>query len=65
MKKKLAKILIKRLEEWGFTSHTRECHQASHYGTVEDGIFIPDDEIVLEEWSNEDLINCVLDPEER
>jgi hypothetical protein len=63
MKKKLTELLIKRLKEWGFTSHRRECHQSSHYGTVEGGMFIPDDEIVLEEWNNEDLINCILDPD--
>lgn len=61
MKEKLAKLLITRLKEDGFHTHIRDCHQCSHYGKInEEGMFIPDDEIVVEDWNNEDFINWLL-----
>lgn len=66
MKEKLAELLIKRLNEDGFKSHTRHCIQCSHYGKIdENGMFIPDDEIMIEEWSNEDLINWLLNVDDK
>ena len=62
MKNKLAKILLKRLNETGFKSHYRIYEQPSHYGKVdESGIFIPDTDEVEEEWNNKDFINWLLD----
>jgi hypothetical protein len=63
IKKKLAKLLLQRIKDWGFTIHKRDCHQCSDYGTIdkETGQFLPDDEIVMEEWSNEDFIDVLLD----
>lgn len=63
--KKLAKILEKRLNDWGFQTHIRHCHQASDYGQVEDGVFVPDDEVVEECWNNKDFINWLLNADEK
>ena len=61
MKSTLAKVLLKRLEEWNFKFHRRECKEPSHYGTVdEDGNFVPDTDIVEENWDNKHFVNRLL-----
>jgi hypothetical protein len=58
----LSDILIKRLDDWGFKHHQRDCHQCSHYGEIDkNGMFVPDDEIVEEHSNNKDFINWLLD----
>jgi len=61
MKQELKTLLLERLKNWNFIFHRRECIQNSHYGKVdEQGMFVPDDEVVLEEWSNEEIVDLLL-----
>jgi len=66
MKKQLAKLLIKRLENDGFTFHRRYCEQSSHYGQIdEEGMFKPDVDKVAEDWRNREFINWLLNVDDK
>lgn len=59
--KKLAKLLLKRLDDWGFKYHLRDCHQPSGlYDIDENDELAPVDDIVEERWSNKDFIDWLL-----
>jgi len=57
----LKEKLIKHLNDWNFKFHRRECIGCSKYGTVDDGIFVPDEEVILEDWSNKDFVEWLLE----
>lgn len=67
MKEQLKKVLLKRMDEWGVKSHTRHCKQSSAYGSIDEetGMFVPNMETVIEEWTNEEFVNIILDIDDK
>ena len=60
LKSTLAKALLKRLEEENFKFHRRVLEEPTHYGSVEEGNFVPDVACVEENWDNKHFINWLL-----